>query len=280
MKFKYLDELFHSQRVQIYSYLYSLLHKMNQDDQEELFIQQLFHDLGKIQIKDEILKKPDKLDKDEWRLMREHPKYSYQIFSKINLSKKEDKFIRFLIQTHHIYDDGSGYGDIDQIKEQIGQLSEEELTQQIILKEILTISDIWDQVTSDRIYRQSETCDVQQSILFDLYTQNKINGYILFKFYQVLIQLKHLKTLKSYDKKFGSFYRKLRDKVLDLETNNELVDFNKQLTYILKKIEELDDLKIQRVYFYHMTNTDDVIKNFDKDIEKQKNNILKKQEEL
>lgn len=42
------------------------------------------HDTGKIGIPDAILRKPGKLDDNEWKIMRLHCQYGYQILAKSN----------------------------------------------------------------------------------------------------------------------------------------------------------------------------------------------------
>ncbi len=65
----------------------------------------LLHDIGKIGIPDELLRKPDKLTESEWQLMRKHPEIGYRILSGI-------KFLQgaaMLVLHHHEQYDGSGY---------------------------------------------------------------------------------------------------------------------------------------------------------------------------
>lgn len=99
----------------------------------------LLHDIGKLAIPDSILLKPGALAEDEWQLMREHPRYAYEML----------KSIPFLRQSldipyaHHEKWDGSGYP--------IG-LRE---TQIPLAARIFAVIDVWDALRSDRPYRKA-----------------------------------------------------------------------------------------------------------------------------
>lgn len=40
----------------------------------------ILHDVGKLSIPNDILNKPGSLTHDEWRLMRQHPNFAYEMF--------------------------------------------------------------------------------------------------------------------------------------------------------------------------------------------------------
>jgi response regulator RpfG family c-di-GMP phosphodiesterase len=65
----------------------------------------LLHDIGKIGIPDELLRKEGKLEKDEWLLMRKHPEIGYRILTRIKFLKGAAE----LVLHHHELYDGSGY---------------------------------------------------------------------------------------------------------------------------------------------------------------------------
>jgi len=43
----------------------------------------LLHDIGKMGVPDEILRKPDRLTEDEWLKMRMHPKFAYDLLKPV-----------------------------------------------------------------------------------------------------------------------------------------------------------------------------------------------------
>lgn len=80
--------------------------------QDESFCKQLelaasMHDTGKIGIPHKILKKPDKLDDDEWAIMKTHSQLGYDILSRGSSSLFE--MAATIALAHHERWDGSGY---------------------------------------------------------------------------------------------------------------------------------------------------------------------------
>lgn len=109
----------------------------NQIDRIQLLTK--FHDIGKVGIPDNILKKPGKLNSDEWRVMKTH----CSIGERIAAESSELKDISKLILKHHEKWDGSGYP--------LG-LKENEIP---IECRILSIVDTFDAMTNDRPYRKA-----------------------------------------------------------------------------------------------------------------------------
>ena len=97
----------------------------------------LMHDIGKMGIPDSILLKPGPLSADEWVTMRQHPKYAFDLLSKI---PDFQKFID-IPYCHHEKWDGSGYP---------RGLKGEEIP---IGARLFTICDVWDALNEDRPYR-------------------------------------------------------------------------------------------------------------------------------
>lgn len=98
-----------------------------------------FHDIGKVGIPDNILKKPGKLTQDEWRIMKTH----CGIGERIAAESSELKDIATLILKHHEKWDGTGYP--------LG-LKGYEIP---IECRILGIVDTFDAMTNDRPYRKA-----------------------------------------------------------------------------------------------------------------------------
>lgn len=97
----------------------------------------LLHDMGKLGIPDSILLKPDKLNKDEWDLMRQHPQLAYDMLYPIEyLHPALD-----IPYCHHEKWDGSGYP---------RGLNGEQIP---LSARIFAVVDVWDALTSDRPYR-------------------------------------------------------------------------------------------------------------------------------
>ncbi|MFZ5967244.1 MAG: HD-GYP domain-containing protein [Bacillota bacterium] len=105
---------------------------------QALIIAGLIHDIGKIAIKEEILKKPGKLSDDEWEEVKRHPEIGYRILSKVNGTAE----IAACVLAHHERWDGKGYPK---------GLKEKEIPLQA---RIITIADAYDAMTSERVYRE------------------------------------------------------------------------------------------------------------------------------
>lgn len=102
----------------------------------------LLHDVGKIHEKyASILQKPDRLTKDEWLLMKEHPVDGEALVAKV--SELHD--ILPAVRHHHEKWDGSGYPD---------GLRGESIP---LMARILTFADTIDAMTSTRPYRRGLT---------------------------------------------------------------------------------------------------------------------------
>ena len=67
----------------------------------------VLHDLGKISIPDEILKKGSNLTPDEWRIMKQHPVIGENICKPM----KSMRLVLPIIRNHHEHWNGSGYPD-------------------------------------------------------------------------------------------------------------------------------------------------------------------------
>ena len=97
----------------------------------------LLHDIGKMGIPDNILRKAGELSDDEWAMMRQHPQFAYEMLSPIAyLLPALD-----IPYCHHEKWDGTGYP---------RGLKGEEIP---LAARIFAVVDVFDALTSDRPYR-------------------------------------------------------------------------------------------------------------------------------
>src|SRR5206468_7632592 len=95
----------HSERVSRISVAIGRRMHLSGDELETLRISALLHDVGKIAIDDNILKKPAALTEEEFLIMKQHPQKGYKIMSQIKAMKE------FLpgMYMHHEMVNGQGY---------------------------------------------------------------------------------------------------------------------------------------------------------------------------
>jgi HD-GYP domain-containing protein (c-di-GMP phosphodiesterase class II) len=112
---------------------------MRGDDLVQVWRGALLHDIGKIAIPDSILLKPGKLTEEEWQIMREHPRYAYDMLISI-------PFLQAALDIpyyHHEKWDGTGYP---------YGLQGEDIP---LAARIFAVVDVWDALRFDRPYRKA-----------------------------------------------------------------------------------------------------------------------------
>ena len=112
-----------------------------EDEIREAHLAGVLHDLGKLWISDEVLKKQAHLTPEEWEHMKEHPRFGWQMLAGLPALKK----ITDALLHHHERIDGRGYP--------LG-LSGEDIP---LLARIIAVADTYDAITSDRPYRRAHT---------------------------------------------------------------------------------------------------------------------------
>lgn len=117
---------------------------LNEREVSRIGVAGLLHDVGKIHEKyAPILSKPDRLTRDEWMLMKEHPIDGEKLVS--NVSQLHD--VLPAVRHHHERWDGAGYPD---------GLRGESIP---LMARVLAIADTIDAMTSDRSYRRGMTVE-------------------------------------------------------------------------------------------------------------------------
>ncbi|MFH2011115.1 MAG: HD domain-containing phosphohydrolase [Pseudomonadota bacterium] len=134
----------HTKRVVKYSMAIAKYLNMNPNEEEHLKVAAILHDIGKIGIEDVILRKPSKLNEDEFNEIKKHPKFGCEIMGKVSHLKDVIPGMRF----HHERIDGKGYPD---------GLNGNTIP---LIAKIIAVADTFDAMTSDRPYRKGLDCDV------------------------------------------------------------------------------------------------------------------------
>jgi putative two-component system response regulator len=104
----------------------------------------LLHDVGKIAIHDNILKKPGKLTEEEFEEMKNHVTYGVNFIEKLEKNEEDSLFLHYakiFIKYHHERWNGSGYPD---------SLKGADIP---LLGRLMAIVDVYEAITSERCYK-------------------------------------------------------------------------------------------------------------------------------
>jgi len=160
----------HHHRVMSYSLkIYDELGYNNNNERENLRIGCMLHDIGKIGIPDEILKSTKTLTNYEREIIQHHPEIGLQICSDLNSLKG----CLDIIKHHHEKLDGTGYPD---------RLTNNKISDIVA---ITTVADIYDALTSDRVYRAKNSTKEALEIMKREVNERKIDN----KIFTTLIKL-------------------------------------------------------------------------------------------
>jgi len=129
----------HSSLVAEYAAMTARTLGLNSDEIEDIRMAAYLHDLGKIGVPDEVLRKPAALTPEEGRQMRRHPTIATHILEDVPFSRR----IKLAVRHNHERWDGTGYPD---------GLRGEEIP---IEARILSVADAYEAMTSERPYRRT-----------------------------------------------------------------------------------------------------------------------------
>ncbi len=115
------------------------------------------HDIGKISIPSEILNKPGRLTADEFAVMKTHSMQGASMLQKLPIHKNEPlvKIAYQICRWHHERYDGRGYPD---------GLKGDDIP---ISAQIVALADVYDALTSERVYKPAFTHEKAVSMILD-----------------------------------------------------------------------------------------------------------------
>lgn len=143
----------HSDRVSEYSVLIGEKMGLSEKDLETLKIGGLFHDIGKIGISDNILRKQSKLSDDEFSEIKHHTEIGARILSSASVFKEIIPIVKY----HHERYDGKGYH---------GNTAGEDIP---LMARITAVADSFDAMNSKRPYRDK----LEMSVIKDEISKNR-----------------------------------------------------------------------------------------------------------
>jgi putative nucleotidyltransferase with HDIG domain/PAS domain S-box-containing protein len=129
----------HSRRVTKSTLMIARKLELPEEDIEHIRRGAILHDIGKMSIPDEILRKPGKLTDEERIIIQKHPQTAYDLLSPIPFLKKALE----IPYSHHEKWDGTGYP--QGLKSRDIPLS----------ARIFAVADVWDALSSDRPYNKA-----------------------------------------------------------------------------------------------------------------------------
>jgi HD-GYP domain-containing protein (c-di-GMP phosphodiesterase class II) len=130
----------HTQRVTFYSQAIAKYLRLTPLERKWLKITSVLHDIGKIGIGDDILKKPKPLSPEEFHIIKRHSNMGVEIIEHIRQLREIIPGVKY----HHEQVDGKGYPD---------GLRGKDIP---ILAKIVAVADTYDAMTTDRPYRKAK----------------------------------------------------------------------------------------------------------------------------
>ena len=134
----------HNQRVTSYSLAIARHLQLTPSDKRCLKLAAVLHDVGKIGIEDEILRKPEPLSPEEYNTIKLHTKMGAEILDHIRQLRDIIPGVKY----HHEQMNGKGYPD---------GLKGEEMP---IIAKIVAVADTYDAMTTNRPYRKALSREV------------------------------------------------------------------------------------------------------------------------
>ncbi len=142
----------HSTSVSRYSEALARAINLPEDEVQRITLGALLHDVGKIGIPENVLKKPGKLEDDEWEIMKQHPVIGAE---KVLMPNEALRDLIPMVKYHHEHIDGSGYPE---------KLKGEEIP---LSARIVAVADAFHALISDRPYRKGLGTEKACEILKD-----------------------------------------------------------------------------------------------------------------
>ena len=130
---------------------------LNQEDITLITLASALHDVGKIAIPGEILNKPGKLTRDEYKTMKTHPTMGAAMLDELPFHQDEPLLRRAyeICRWHHERYDGRGYPD---------GLKGDEIP---VSAQVVALADVYDALVSERVYKKAFSHEVAVEMILD-----------------------------------------------------------------------------------------------------------------
>lgn len=160
----------HSINVSLICYVFGKWLDFSEKDLELLTLCGLLHDIGKLMIPESIIGKPDKLTQEEYQIVKTHTIEGYNILMPLAINDH----IKNAALMHHERCDGSGYP-LGLTNNRIDRFAK-----------IVSIADVYDAMTSARVYR-GPLCPFQVIGIFESEGLQKYESEFILVFLEYIV---------------------------------------------------------------------------------------------
>ncbi|WP_026509457.1 HD-GYP domain-containing protein [Butyrivibrio sp. LC3010] len=195
--------------------------KMSEEDILILTEAGLLHDIGKLLIPNEIITKPSGLSSDEYSVVQTHPSQGYMILTDLNLSDH----VKNSALMHHERCDGTGYP---------AHLRGPQID---YFAKCVAIADVYDAMTSARVYRDS-LCPFIAIEMFENEGLQKYDTNAIMTFLQNIVNTYLLNRVKLSDGREGEiiFINRAHLSRPTIKINDEYLDLTQHPDLYIEKI--------------------------------------------
>ena len=157
----------HSTSVSRYAEALARAINLPEEEVQKIRLGGLLHDVGKIGIPENVLRKPGRLEDDEWEIMKQHPVIGAE---KVLAPNEALSHLIPIVKYHHEHIDGSGYPE---------HLKGEEIP---LSARIVAVADTYHALISDRPYRKGmsveKACEILQEGAGKLWDADLVRHFI------------------------------------------------------------------------------------------------------
>lgn len=209
---EYDDATFvHSMNVSLICNVFARWLRLSDEDIRTATISGLLHDIGKTKIPDSIIKKPAKLTAQEYDIVKTHPQEGYRMLDNSSLHPS----VRNAVLMHHERWDGSGYP-FGLTGDKIDPFAK-----------IVAIADVYDAMTSARIYR-GPLCPFKAIAMFESESLQKYDPKYIFTFLENVVNTYLLNTVRLNNGVVGKIVYINKDHLSapTIQTDNGFIDLS------------------------------------------------------
>lgn len=211
----------HSVNVSLICHVFGEWLKLKPEDIEILTLCGLFHDIGKLQIPQDIIEKPTALSEEEYKTMKSHTVKGYQLLK----NRQIDERIKYAALMHHERCDGSGYPNHYHAKS-INEFAK-----------IVAIADVYDAMTSARVYR-APLCPFEVLHIFESEGLSVYDPKYLLIFFDGILQTYVMNTVRLSNGAEGKIIMINKNSLSQpvVQVGDEFIDLSKDKSLYIEAI--------------------------------------------